>query len=84
MTRDVSAIGRKSLDSVGLGSFGTGAIVDDFHRLGTFQRLREELKISVNTWANCSAQCLRILPQILSGPQLFRGLQLLKRWKTSD
>ena len=47
MTNDVSAIGRKSLDSVGLGSFGTGTIVDDFHRLATLQRLREELKMSV-------------------------------------
>ena len=84
MTSDVSAIGQKSLDSVGLGSFGTGTIVDVFHKIGTVQRLREELKMSVNTGANCSAQCLRVLPQILSGPGLFRGLQRLKRWKTSD
>lgn len=68
ITRDVSAIGRKSFNIKGLETFGTGTIVDVFHITGTIPELYEALKISVKTGANWAAQCFKTLPHILSGP----------------
>lgn len=70
-----NAIGRK----LGLGIFGKATTVDVFHRVGVLRRLKEDLKMSANSGASCSAQCCKTLPQILSGPGLFHGLQPLKR-----
>lgn len=50
MTKDICAIGQTSLGSVGLWVFGTGTIVNLFHRIETLQRLREELNVSEGIW----------------------------------
>ena len=71
ITSEVKAMGRKSFNSLGLGIFGTGTIVAVFQSVGTFFTDREELKMSVNTGASCSAQYFRTAPPILSGPGLF-------------
>ncbi len=83
MTSDVRAIGLKSLGPEGLWDFGTGTIVAAFQMLGILWVLRDDLKMSVKIGASCSAQCLSTLPQTLSGPGLFLGLQFLKRCKTT-
>ncbi len=82
ITSKVKAIGWKSYGSLGLGIFGTGTIVALFHIVGTFCILIEDLKMSVNTGASCSAHHFRTAPPILPGPGLFPLLQPLNSLRT--
>ena len=62
---------------------GIGIILDDLKHFGTWQCCNDLLKISVNTGASCSAQCLSVDGDIPSGPEALRQFWCLKRLSTS-
>ena len=68
ITREVSAIGRKSLGSFGLSFLGIGITVESFQMSGMMHVSMEVWKRRWKTPLSCSAQNLRVLPQIPSGP----------------
>src|SRR4029434_98649 len=62
---------------------GTGMMVVLLKLVGSTDRLRERLKMSLKTPASWSAQPLRALPDMPSGPGALRGLIFLKQCFTS-
>src|SRR4029434_5721309 len=62
---------------------GTGTVVFLLKQVGSTDMLRERLKMSVKTPASWSAQPLRALPDMPSGPGALRGLIFLKQCLTS-
>ena len=68
ITREVSAIGRKSLGSFGLSFLGIGITAESFQMSGMVYVSMGVWKRRWKTPQSCSAQNLRVLPQIPSGP----------------
>src|SRR4029434_5438706 len=68
---------------VTLAFLGTGTMVVLLKQVGSTDRLRRRLKMSLKTPASWSAQPLRALPEMSSGPGALRGLIILKQCLTS-
>src|SRR4029434_10898160 len=62
---------------------GTGTMVVLLKQVGSTEMLRERLKMSLKTPASWSAQPLRALPDMPSGPGALRGVIFLKQCLTS-
>src|SRR4029434_11219594 len=66
-----------------LAFLGTGTMVVLLKQVGSTDMLRERLKMLLKTPASWSAQPLRALPDMTSGPGALRGLIFLKNRFTS-
>lgn len=77
MARDVGATDLKSFGTKGLGNFGTGTVTDTFQIFGIVWLLKENQTKKIEKY-------FQILPQTLSGSELFGGLQPPKTCNTFD